>query len=74
VNARAVFAKYSIAPERGINFGPFVYGSKKTRVLTIKNEGEFEFRFNISKFSDSPENEESDAHSKAQEQVCTCII
>ena len=51
ISARSLFSKYSIAPERGINFGPFMHGSKKSRQFTIKNEGEFEFRFSISKYS-----------------------
>lgn len=39
-----------MSPERGINFGPFVYGSKKTKNFTITNDGEFEFRFNLTRF------------------------
>lgn len=44
INAKSVFSKYKFEPERGINFGPFQFGSKKTRTLTIKNEGEFDFK------------------------------
>jgi hydrocephalus-inducing protein len=56
VSVRCFFSKYSINPERGINFGPFLVGTKKSRTFTIKNEGEFEFKFNLSKmgFVDEP--------------------
>lgn len=50
VNVRAVFSRYSVSPERGINFGPFIYGSKKSKQFTITNEGEFEFKYNLSRF------------------------
>ncbi len=46
---RSQFSKYSLNPERGINFGPFLVGTKKSRPFTIKNEGEFDFRFTLSK-------------------------
>lgn len=44
ISVRSVFSKYSISPERGINFGPFLHGTKKSRSFSIKNDGEFEFK------------------------------
>jgi hypothetical protein len=43
-NAKAAFTKYSITPEKALNFTPFEQGTKKIRQFSIQNEGEFEFK------------------------------
>eukprot|EP01028_Stygiella_incarcerata_P012050 TRINITY_DN7246_c0_g1_i2.p1 TRINITY_DN7246_c0_g1~~TRINITY_DN7246_c0_g1_i2.p1 ORF type:complete len:3099 (+),score=817.41 TRINITY_DN7246_c0_g1_i2:4292-13588(+) len=43
----AVFSKYSIMPLYGLNFGPLVSGSEKTRRFELRNEGEFPFEFRL---------------------------
>ena len=47
VNANAVFSKYSITPLKTINFGPMQYGKEVSRTFEIRNEGLFEFKYNI---------------------------
>lgn len=49
VSVLSIFSKYSISPSGDINFGPLVYGSRKTRSFSIENKGDFEVRFNISR-------------------------
>jgi hydrocephalus-inducing protein len=43
----AVFSKYSITPLKTINFGPMQYGKEVSRTFEIRNEGLFEFKYNI---------------------------
>src|SRR5690606_32451743 len=52
VSVNSVFSKYTISPERGINFGPFAYGAKKSRTFIVKNEGEFDFRYYFLKITE----------------------
>jgi hypothetical protein len=47
VNVNAVFSKYSITAHKTINFGPMQYDKKAERTFEIKNEGLFEFKYNI---------------------------
>lgn len=47
VNVNAVFSKYSISPLRNINFGPMQFGEQQTRTFEIRNEGLFDFKYNI---------------------------
>jgi len=47
VNVNAVFSKYSITPLKTINFGPMQYGKEVSRTFEIRNEGLFEFKYNI---------------------------
>mmetsp|Transcript_4036 Transcript_4036/g.9628 ORF Transcript_4036/g.9628 Transcript_4036/m.9628 type:complete len:4944 (+) Transcript_4036:104-14935(+) len=47
VNVRAVFSKFRILPSKGINFGPLVYNTKKSRTFEIQNKGEFEFTYEL---------------------------
>ncbi|XP_049339422.1 hydrocephalus-inducing protein homolog isoform X2 [Astyanax mexicanus] len=54
VSAQCLFSKYSITPPNSVNFGALVYGSRKTRNLTVENLGEFEIRFTISRTSKDP--------------------
>uniref|UniRef100_W5LN16 HYDIN axonemal central pair apparatus protein n=1 Tax=Astyanax mexicanus TaxID=7994 RepID=W5LN16_ASTMX len=54
VSAQCLFSKYSITPPNSVNFGALVYGSRKTRNLTVENLGEFEIRFTISRTSKGP--------------------
>ncbi|KAJ8272065.1 hypothetical protein COCON_G00109240 [Conger conger] len=51
VSLQSVFSKYSVMPSTDINFGPLVYGSRKTRTFTVENKGHFEIRFTISRMS-----------------------
>uniref|UniRef100_UPI003AADF4DB hydrocephalus-inducing protein homolog n=1 Tax=Centroberyx gerrardi TaxID=166262 RepID=UPI003AADF4DB len=47
VSIQSVFSRYKITPASDINFGPLVYGCKKTQSFTIENNGVFETRFTI---------------------------
>jgi hydrocephalus-inducing protein len=47
VSARAVFSKYKILPGAGVNFGPIIYGTDKTRSIEISNAGEFAHDYKI---------------------------
>eukprot|EP00063_Salmo_salar_P029727 XP_014004562.1 PREDICTED: hydrocephalus-inducing protein homolog isoform X1 [Salmo salar] len=49
VSVQSLFSKYNIMPSSDINFGPLVYGCRKTQTFTIENKGDFEIRFNISR-------------------------
>ena len=45
VSCHAVFSQFTIVPNHGLNFGPMVYNSEKSRTFEISNTGEFEFRY-----------------------------
>ncbi|XP_042266839.1 hydrocephalus-inducing protein homolog isoform X2 [Thunnus maccoyii] len=47
VSVQSVFSRYKIIPACDINFGPVVYGCKKSQSFTIENTGVFETRFTI---------------------------
>ncbi len=47
VEVNSVFSKYSIVPIKNMNFGPVQFNESKTLNIEIKNEGLFEFSFNI---------------------------
>uniref|UniRef100_A0A8D3BS88 HYDIN axonemal central pair apparatus protein n=1 Tax=Scophthalmus maximus TaxID=52904 RepID=A0A8D3BS88_SCOMX len=47
VSVHAVFSRYKITPVCDINFGPLVFGSKRSQSFTIENNGFFEFRYSI---------------------------
>ena len=47
VSARAVFSKYKILPGAGVNFGPIIYGTDKTRFIEVSNSGEFAHDYKI---------------------------
>lgn len=46
-NIFCFLCRYEITPACDINFGPLVYGSKKSQTLTIENKGVFEFSFDL---------------------------
>ncbi|XP_039456431.1 hydrocephalus-inducing protein homolog [Oreochromis aureus] len=47
VSARSVFTRYKITPSSDLNFGPLIYGNKKSQSFTIENNGVFEASFTI---------------------------
>ncbi|XP_024138466.1 hydrocephalus-inducing protein homolog isoform X3 [Oryzias melastigma] len=47
ISVQSFLSRYKITPAYDINFGPLVYGSKKSQTLTIENKGVFEFSFVI---------------------------
>ncbi|XP_047451812.1 hydrocephalus-inducing protein homolog [Mugil cephalus] len=47
VTVKSVFSRYNITPACDINFGPLVYGCKKSQSFTIENSGVFETSFSI---------------------------
>lgn len=53
VQVKAVYSQFSIAPVRGINFGPMQNQESKTMSFEIKNDGKFEFNFTIYDFKNS---------------------
>ena len=55
ISCHAVFSKYSIVPNHGLNFGPMVYGSERSRTFEISNTGEFEFRYLLYPQGEAPD-------------------
>ena len=49
LSVRSVYSKYAVSPVSDINFGAMLINTKKTRVFTIENKGEFEFRYSVLK-------------------------
>ena len=47
VTVNSVFSKYAILPLKSINFGPIQFNDTKILNLEIKNEGLFEFTYNV---------------------------
>lgn len=47
VIANCVFSKYSIAPLKSINFGPLQFEESRKRIFEIRNNGLFEFIYDI---------------------------
>lgn len=43
-----IWYRYTISPSCDINFGPLVYGSKKSQTFIIENNGIFETHYTIS--------------------------
>lgn len=50
VNVASLFSKYTINPVKNINFGSFQYNEQNTRSIEIRNEGQFEFNYEVSEF------------------------
>ena len=44
---RSLFSSFRLQPLRGVNFSAVKYGQTVTRVIELKNEGEFDFVYNI---------------------------
>ncbi len=47
VHVNSVYSKYSINPLKKINFGPILFSEQKTRMFEIKNDGIFDFNYNV---------------------------
>ncbi|XP_049928998.1 hydrocephalus-inducing protein homolog isoform X2 [Epinephelus moara] len=54
VSVKSVFSRYKITPACDINFGPLVYGYKKSQSFIIENTGAFETRFTICRMITDP--------------------
>ncbi|XP_025999986.1 hydrocephalus-inducing protein-like isoform X2 [Astatotilapia calliptera] len=54
VSARSVFTRYKITPSSDLNFGPLIYGNKKSQSFTIENNGVFEASFTICRMITDP--------------------
>ncbi|XP_076588631.1 hydrocephalus-inducing protein homolog [Chaetodon auriga] len=54
VSVKSVFSRYRITPACDINFGPLVYGCKKSQSFVIENNGVFETRFTICRMITDP--------------------
>ncbi|XP_026221932.1 hydrocephalus-inducing protein homolog [Anabas testudineus] len=52
VSVQSIFSRYKITPTCDINFGPLVYGCKKSQSFTIENNGVFETHFTICMITD----------------------
>ncbi|XP_037834213.1 hydrocephalus-inducing protein homolog [Kryptolebias marmoratus] len=53
-SVQAVFSRYKITPACDIDFGPLVYGTKKTQTITIENNGLFLMVFTINRVISDP--------------------
>jgi hydrocephalus-inducing protein len=51
----AVYSKFSISPLRNLNFGPMQFSEHATRTFEIRNEGLFDFKYNICDFANEEE-------------------
>lgn len=49
LSVRSVYSKYAVSPVSDINFGAMLINTKKTRVFSIENRGEFDFRYSVLK-------------------------
>lgn len=49
ISVRSVYSKYAVSPVSDINFGAMLINTKKTRVFSIENKGEFDFRYSVLK-------------------------
>ena len=47
VNVASYFSKYSINPPKSLNFGSLQYNESQTRSIEIRNEGQFDFNYEI---------------------------
>ena len=47
MNVASYFSKYSINPPKSINFGSLQYNESATRSIEIRNEGQFDFNYEI---------------------------
>ena len=47
VNVASYFSKYLINPPKSINFGSLQYNESATRSIEIRNEGQFDFNYEI---------------------------
>ncbi|XP_031731518.1 hydrocephalus-inducing protein homolog isoform X1 [Anarrhichthys ocellatus] len=54
VSLKSVFSRYKITPACDLNFGPLVYGCKKSQSFTIENNGDFETCFTIRRMITDP--------------------
>ena len=59
----AVYSEYTILPLKNLNFGPIQFNEQKTRNFEIKNDGLFEFTFNVFDYA----NEEMRKRLKAEQ-------
>ena len=66
IKARAVFSKFVLSPHTDINFGPTVVNDRIRRSFTLKNEGEFEFKYAIVKKPTAAESLKKQQTMKAQ--------
>ena len=47
VGVRSTFSTFRLQPLRGINFGAVKYGQQMERTVELRNDGEFEFAYNV---------------------------
>ena len=47
VGVRSTFSTFRLQPLRGINFGAVKYGQTMERTIELRNDGEFEFAYNV---------------------------
>ena len=55
VEVKAVYSKFSISPLGNLNFGPLQFSEQATRTFEIRNEGLFDFKYNICDFNNEEE-------------------
>jgi hydrocephalus-inducing protein len=73
VNVSSYFSKYTINPPKTINFGSMQYGESQTRSIEIRNEGTFDFNYEVMEFTDEPKmkklKEEKDAKELEEQKI-----
>ena len=52
VNVNTLFSKYSMNPPKGLNFGSIQYNENLPRSIEIRNDGQFEFQYEITEYFD----------------------
>jgi len=52
VNVNTFFSKYSMNPPKGLNWGSLQYGDSLTRSIELRNDGQFEYQYEITEYFD----------------------
>ena len=52
VNVNTFFSKYSMNPPKGLNWGSLQYGDSLTRLIELRNDGQFEYQYEITEYYD----------------------
>ena len=68
ISVEAVFSKFTISPLRNLNFGPMQFGNEMKRTFEIKNDGQFEFKYNICDFNNEEERVKIREERKAEQE------
>ena len=69
VNVASYFSKYIINPPKSINFGSLQYNTSQTRCIEIRNEGKFDFNYEIFEYLQDIEKMKAIKEEKDQKEI-----